>query len=64
VIEVLLLVVIMLDLLFKGILLMRMVRLGGNTSEWALFSLAGVFPIDITIGAKVIVIIIIVIVLP
>ena len=51
----------LLDFLLQSILMMNL-RLGGDTSEGALLSLAGISPVNITIGSEVIIIIIIVVV--
>ena len=59
VIEILLVIVIMLDLLFKGVLLVGWVRLSGNTAEGTLLSLTSFLPVYVTIGPKIIIIIVV-----
>jgi hypothetical protein len=51
------LVITELNFLFQSILMMKL-RLCGNAAEGTLFSLAGISPVNITIGPKVIIIVI------
>jgi len=60
VVEILFVIIIMLDLFFKGVLLVGWVRLSGNTAEGTLLSLTSIFPVNVTIGTEIIIIVIVV----